>query len=399
MPYAEDLSAAWVAAQAPRLPGAPTVVSTFAGGGGSSLGYKMAGYDVRVAVEWMAYPASCYRLNSPMVSLIEGDIAQVSVADVLQAGKLQVGQLDVLDGSPPCQGFSQSGKRVLMDPRNSLFKEFIRLLRGVKPRVFVMENVAGMIRGKMLWVFRQILQELKGAGYAVECRLMNAQWFGVPQSRSRVIFVGVRDDLNVSPSHPEHQQKRLSIADACPWLSHAPIGYAKVEDDLGGIFTRPARGRVGFSGPSPSIMKLGIGGAGRHQFLVNSGHIAEYPAPSFGGKAHAIAALTLAGKSGFDVTGAGWYSQRKLALDKPSSTITKTGQFNGAPITLAPIGVRGLSIGEVKRLCSFPDEYKFVDLENDRKTWEEAWGVLGNAVPPLFMRAIAKHIRVAILQK
>ena len=81
------------------------------------------------------------------------------------------------------------------DGRNQLFREYVRLLRGLKPKVFVMENVSGMVKGKMKLIFAEIMRELKASGYHVSARLMNAMYFGVPQSRQRMIFIGVREDL------------------------------------------------------------------------------------------------------------------------------------------------------------------------------------------------------------
>ena len=108
---------------------------------------------------------------------------------------LQPGELDVLDGSPPCQGFSTAGKRKMDDGRNQLFREYVRLLQGLQPKVLVMENVSGMVKGKMKLIFAEIMRELKASGYHVEARLMNAMYFGVPRSRERMIFIGVREDL------------------------------------------------------------------------------------------------------------------------------------------------------------------------------------------------------------
>ena len=93
---------------------------------------------------------------------------------------LEPGELDVLDGSPPCQGFSTAGRRNMEDGRNQLFKEYVRLLRGLRPKVLVMENVSGMVKGKMKLIFAEIMRELKASGYTVSARLMNAMYYGVP---------------------------------------------------------------------------------------------------------------------------------------------------------------------------------------------------------------------------
>ena len=201
--YPALLEACWQEHLAPRAADAPTVISTFAGAGGSSLGYSMAGFRELLAVEWDDNAVATFKLNFPDVPIYHGDIAKLTVDEVLSMTGLQPGQLDVFDGSPPCQGFSTAGKRMMDDPRNQLFREYVRLLRGLQPKVFVMENVSGMVKGKMKLVFADILRELKASGYQVSARLLNAMYFGVPQSRERMIFVGVRNDLGKAPSHPQ----------------------------------------------------------------------------------------------------------------------------------------------------------------------------------------------------
>ncbi|TXH14447.1 MAG: DNA cytosine methyltransferase [Hyphomicrobiaceae bacterium] len=179
-----------------------TVVSTFSGCGGSCLGYKMAGGKLLLAVEWDDNAVETYRANFPDVPIFHGDIAKLSVERVFELTGLKEGELDLFDGSPPCQGFSTAGKREFNDSRNQLFKEYVRLLSGLRPKTFVMENVSGMVKGQMKLMFAEILRELKSAGYKVSAKLLNAMHYGVPQSRERMIFVGVREDLGIVPSHP-----------------------------------------------------------------------------------------------------------------------------------------------------------------------------------------------------
>ena len=178
-----------------KTPGKPTVVSTFAGGGGSSLGYHQAGFEELLAVEWDDDAVQTLRDNFPDLPIYHGDISALTVEECMSLAGIKKGDLDVLDGSPPCQGFSTSGKRNFTDPRNTLFGEFVRLLEGLKPKVFVMENVKGMIKGAMKQIFLQIMAALRGAGYHVEAQVLNAKFYGVPQSRERVIFIGVRKDF------------------------------------------------------------------------------------------------------------------------------------------------------------------------------------------------------------
>ena len=141
------------------------VVSTFAGCGGSSLGYEQAGCEVVAAVEWDPHAAMCYRLNHPRTHVFEGDIAHATGEKILNATGLDVGEIDILDGSPPCQGFSTQGRRVLDDPRNALFQQHIRLVRELRPKHVVIENVSGMVKGKMKSVAGEVVASLKAEGY------------------------------------------------------------------------------------------------------------------------------------------------------------------------------------------------------------------------------------------
>lgn len=164
----------------------------------------MAGYDVRLAVEWNAQAAATYRHNFPRTQLFEGDIHLLSDADALELAMLKPGELDVLDGSPPCQGFSTAGKRRFGDSRNRLFEQYVRMLNAFQPRAFVMENVGGLVKGKMKLAFAEMTLALKAAGYKVCCRLLNAWWYGVAQDRRRLIWIGIRNDIHIpiEPSHP-----------------------------------------------------------------------------------------------------------------------------------------------------------------------------------------------------
>lgn len=336
--YPALLAEAWAQAHAPRAANAPTVISTFAGCGGSSLGYHMAGFRELLAVEWEQNAADTFRLNFPHVPLYHGDIAKLSVEECLRLAGLAPGELDVFDGSPPCQGFSTSGKREMGDQRNQLFREYCRLLTGLRPRAFVMENVSGMVKGDFKLIFAEILRTLKACGYRVKARLLNAMFFGVPQSRERMIFVGVRDDLNVEPSHPSgwsepitprHALAGADVSDArqlAPWLLRAAV-----EMDAGNYsHEHVRRAFVKYKGTSGSSM-----------------------------------------------------STKLLSWDRVSCTIIK--QEVAASGIIHPSRERYLSTGELRRIGSFPDEFCFTDRKH-------AVERIGNSVPPLLMRSVASHV-------
>lgn len=252
--YVDLLDAAWQDHLAPRRDDAPTVISTFAGCGGSSLGYSMAGFRELLAVEWEQNAVDTFRLNFPDVPVYHGDIAALSVDECLSLTGLQPGELDVFDGSPPCQGFSTAGKRNLDDPRNQLFREYVRLLRGLRPKVFVMENVSGMVKGKMKLVFAEILRELKACGYRVSARLLNAMYFNVPQSRQRMIFIGVREDLGIEPSHPVAQGRPFGVGELMR-LDGDEVPEKSARRILASGRSRP----LDPSQPSPTIQKRDAG--------------------------------------------------------------------------------------------------------------------------------------------
>lgn len=217
-----------------------TVASLFAGAGGSSTGYRMAGYRVAWASEFVPAAQDSYRANMRPGTVLDcRDVRDVQPAEILAAAGLAKDELDVLDGSPPCQAFSTAGKRAkgwgqdktyehgAKQRNEDLFREYVRILRGLMPRAFVAENVSGLVKGVAKGFFLEILADLKASGYRVEARLLDAQWLGVPQQRSRVIFVGVRDDLGLAPAFPSPLPHRYSVREAIPHISHYQemVGY------------------------------------------------------------------------------------------------------------------------------------------------------------------------------
>jgi len=194
--------------------GKPTVISTFAGTGGSSLGYHWAGFKELLAIDFDDHAVECFKLNFPEVPVWKRSVVDVTGKEIMEACNLKWGELDVFDGSPPCQGFSTAGKRQVRDPRNDLFQHYCRLVDELGPKVFVMENVSGMAKGKMRGKFIEIMQTLKGMNYVVKCKQMNAMYYGVPQSRERLIFLGVRKDLNKAPIYPTPSKNVISVSQA-----------------------------------------------------------------------------------------------------------------------------------------------------------------------------------------
>lgn len=209
------------------------VISLFAGTGGSSLGYRMAGFKVVLANEFIPQAQVAYSTNHPNTILNTKDIRELSVDEILQQAQLKVGELDILDGSPPCAQFSSINNRNktrlgevieysgVMQRVDDLFFEYIRILKGLQPKVFVAENVVNLKRGNSKAIYNQILEEMGKAGYIVDCQVINAADFGVPQRRNRLIFIGVRNDLQMNPSYPKPLLKKYTAKDALPHLIDA----------------------------------------------------------------------------------------------------------------------------------------------------------------------------------
>lgn len=319
------------------------MVSLFAGCGGSSLGYSIAGFRELLAVDNDAHAVGVFRANLPGVPVWQGDIAK------LDPGMLDVppGGLDVLDGSPPCQGVSMFGRRQLDDPRNQLFRQFVRLLAVWQPRAMVLENVAGLASGKMAGLFTEILSELTGAGYVVAARLVNAAQLGVPQSRKRVIIVGVRADLAAAGSAPVHPR---------------PVG-------------RPVTLRAALNGlDGPGLFDVPMG------------------------KGAVIAALTAPGSTGaraLTIRGgrAVHFSCVRLAWDRPSNTIVKDVRPGTGSGYLHPSELRFMGVRELARIQSFPDQFCWGD-----GTYKKIHARIGNSVPPLMMAAVAATVRDGVLR-
>lgn len=370
-----------------------TVVSTFAGCGGSSLGYRMEGGKVVLAVEWDDNAAETYALNHSATRLYHGDIKDLEAEQALELSGLDPGELDVFDGSPPCQGFSTAGKRVFHDSRNNLFLDYVRLLEAFRPKVFIMENVSGMVKGKMKLIFVEILKTLKAAGYRVSARLLNAMYFGVPQSRQRIIFVGVRDDLidrrtdePLMPSHPKPLMRPITVKEALP---HA----RRVVYDTRGIYASQDVTEE----PMPAITAGGKGSSNRHHYQIEAASEPEsnpsspLPPPLDDAYGRLYSRIPQGGNASH-VVGKGQNSCVKPHPNKPAPTLPATQTGHGFATIAHPTERRALTIEEAKILQSFPPDFEFIG------GYSRQWHRIGNSVPPLMMRAIAEHVRVEILE-
>lgn len=360
------------------------VVSTFSGTGGSCLGYRMAGYKVRWANEFIPAAQECYKLNHADSILDTRDIRQVQPEDILQATGLGVGEIDIFDGSPPCASFSTAGKREAgwgkvkdysdtKQRTDDLFFEYARLLRGLQPKVFVAENVSGLIKGTAKGYFLLILKELKDCGYNVKAKVLDAQWLGVPQMRQRLIFVGVRNDLGIEPAHPKPLAYQYSVRDALPWIVRQAIANNVYEDAT----AAPARTVLSSTGRRSSSTLPGeaLGYIEAESDISGYAIGAEWDNTPIGG-----------GNNKF-------FSLRRAAINGSSHAVTAEGGNTSLASVTHPTEKRKFSIAELKRICAFPDDFQFVG------TYAQQWERMGRAVPPVMMMHIAKTVQTEILDK
>ena len=312
-------------------------IDLFSGAGGMSVGAMAAGIKIKVAVEIDKYAAVTYKANHPNTLLLNEDIRKVEINGLCKTGK---DDIKILFGGPPCQGFSTAGKRQVSDPRNDLFVHYARLIDELRPKVFIMENVSGMIKGTMKGKFLEILQTLKSMPYEVKAKLMNAKYYGVPQSRERMIFIGVRKDLKKVPVFPVPNPKTISVRDALKVEGYQEYrhNYSKGEVSFK---------KTSFNKPSLTITKT----------IPSHYH-------------------------------RGQFDKKLMQTMQTMQTITKTPSAR-----FVMNGVERLpTIEEVLILCSFPSDWKMTG------SFVQKWARLGNAVMPKFMQAIAETIKKSILQ-
>lgn len=315
----------------------PTVISLFAGCGGSSLGYKWAGYKELLAVDFDILAVEVFNWNFPKTPCWLKDIKEVSAKEIIDACKIKKGELDLLDASPPCQGFSIAGKQKILDPRNDLFLEFVRLIKGLNPKVFLMENVPGLIRGKMKGRFIEIMNELKALPYKIKCQRMNTKYYQVPQARERLIWIGYRNNLKLEPTFPIPNNVIITVKRAWEGKEFTDLDGT----ELRGIFKDLIKHwRPGETGSKPY---------NRHSRSNKSN----------------------------------WFNSRRLTWNKPSPVICKTSRS----AIVHPELNRKITINEMKLLQSFPIDFKLPEQ------YIKSQGVIGNSVPPKFMEALARNIK------
>jgi len=324
-----------------------TYIDLFCGAGGFSLGFIKEGFKNIFSVDIEKSFCQTYKKNFPNHCLIQEDISKLSKEDILKLVKNS--EVDVIIGGPPCQGFSIAGnigRKFIDDPRNRLFKEFVRVVDIVRPKYFVMENVARLYTHNKNKTRLEIIEDFQKLGYSVECKILNSADYGVAQIRKRVIFIGSKVRKNILFPFPIVETYK-NVKEAIDDLPKLNSGESS-------------------SIPNHKAMKHTDQMLEKMKFVKDGGDRNDIP-------------KYLRPKSG-DI-------RKYIRYDSKKPAITITGDMRKV---FHYEQNRALSVRELARLQSFPDDFIF---EGSSISAQQQ---VGNAVPPLMAQAIAKTIKKMI---
>ncbi len=401
----------------------------FSGAGGLSLGFQQAGYHVAFANDISADYAHTYQRNHPGTEFFQESVEHLSASRIFKATGMRKGDIDVLIGGPPCQGFSiNAPRRSQEDARNQLFQHYGRLvLEGLRPKVVVMENVPGMLSLDSGEFVKAIYNLFQGAGYRMQHMVLCAAHYGIPQERWRLIFVGTllkgvgitfpkpthhapvranftggRDLTWLKFMRSDHEQSRL--AGQLP-LPYAKVGryplrpFVPVKDaigDLPPLAIREGSEEVDYASPPQTsyqrVMRRGspklynhFAGALSRENLERVKHIPP------GGSWRDIPFELL--PKGMKLARRSDHTRRYGRIDPnglSGTVMTKCDPHWGSFFHWSQN--RALTVREAARIQSFPDAYRFYGSRGSQ--YEQ----VGNAVPPLLAKVLADHIRATILE-
>jgi len=367
-----------------------TMVDLFCGAGGLSLGFVQEGFYAALANDIEECCVDTYAHNHPETPrdhIILGDIRNV-VADLenLMANE----DVDIVVGGPPCQGFSMANRqRLIDDPRNYLYKNYIEVVKKLRPKFFVMENVKGMLS-----VAGQVKEDFQRIGYEVECKVFNAKDFGVPQNRERLIYIGNRigiDNLKIIEEIDTiaQESKKYVLRDAICGLRPLKALGTRNSTEIDSV---ESGGKIERNSEEIINDYLNLINTGRtipvvcnHKARYNNDRDIEIYSRLFQGDRSddpKIAdIMPYANRN--DIFKDKYF---KLEEDKVCKTITAHMKFD-CNMYIHPTQARGLTPREAARVQSYPDDYFF------RGSYTKTYMQIGNSVPPLLGRAIATVIK------
>lgn len=322
-----------------------TDIELFAGAGGLALGLEKAGFEGLCFVEFNHEACETLRKNRPNWNVIENDVANVDFSNY-------EGKIDLVSGGAPCQSFSYAGKRLgFGDTRGTLFAQFAICVREVKPKMFMFENVKGMLSHDKGRTFKTITHEFESLGYEVIYKVLNAAYYGVGQKRQRLIVIGIRNDLKdkIKFEYPEQDKKMTVLKDVLKNVPDSPY--------------QP------YSENKRKVMELVPAGG----CWVD---LPEDVAKAYMGKSYYAGG----GRRGM---------ARRIAWDEPCLTLT-TSPSQKQTERCHPDETRPFTVREYARIQKFPDEWKFCG------NLTEQYKQIGNAVPVELARRVGLKIVKAL---
>ena len=387
------------------------VLDTFAGAGGFSLGFALAGFDVIGGIEIDKWAAETFQVNHKRSRVLVGDIQNYT--DDQLRDEFNGCRPDIILGGPPCQGFSICNKNAgdPTNPRNSLFTEFLRFARIFQPTLLIMENVPNITKAKTYsgeFVISIITHELQELGYSVSHRILSATDYGVPQMRKRLFVIASKEKIDNPfplPTHTIEPEPGLSFGG---FLSQAPTLWQAISD-LPSIEANQGNEEMDYDKPAENsyqaMLRDGSEKVFNHVAMRHSKRMVErFASMSWGDSISDVAAhLKPMKRNGKGALSEKVYDQnnRRMHPDKPCHTIAASFYAN----FVHPFKHRNFTPREGARIQSFPDWFVFKGkptvvshklLHREGRTDEKhlcQYNQIGNAVPPLMARAIALNIK------
>lgn len=344
------------------------ILDLFCGAGGLSYGmHKNTHFSTEVALDFNQQAADTFKRNMPTTDVLVGDITDANTKKrVIEKSKRR--GVNMIIGGPPCQGFSMKGKKLgFEDPRNFLFVEYLNIVREIQPEVFVIENVKALLSTSAGWFKKEIVNKISAMGYNVEVGVLNAQDFGVPQTRERTIFICSK---HKSIPLPTPTGQRTSVKDAISDLAYLQSGEGCFEQDyITDAFSEYQR-----------IMRHGADKLYNHQASKHKQIAINKLKMIPPEKGKEYLPQELHGKQKFKTT---W---GRLVWDEQSPTIDTRFDAASNGKNNHPFLNRAITPREAARIQSFDDSFIFYGS----KVYVRQQ--IGNAVPPLMAKAIADQI-------
>lgn len=366
-------------------------ISLFSGCGGCSLGLRSAGFKILFAADIDASACETYAANLGQVPIWNVDLATVNSQQVINRTRIDKLPVDLVVGGPPCQGFSSAGARDWNDPRNALLKNFVEVVSELKPAWFVMENVEGLLTANNGFFITETITRFLEAGYWVKAKKIYMERYGLPQRRKRVFVIGNLENCEFdfpSPTHSaeltfeEHLQLSVigAISDLPPPSDSGTVHYNAEPQNNYQIALRRTDGEPIQHHQSK---RLSATNQRRVSLLAQGATMRDLPEDLRHASFNRRAFRRVMDGTPTEKRGGAPSGLKRLCADASSLTITSASPSE----FVHPIENRLLTLRECARVQSFPDSFEF------RGSWSAIATQIGNAVPPLFMEVLAKHIQ------